>query len=66
MSNIKNIEAAIKELSESELRKFRSWFAKYDAKNWDVQIEQDAFSGKLDALAREAMSQYESDKATEF
>lgn len=66
MSTLENIEAAVKRLSGPELRKFRSWFARYDAKNWDIQIEQDASSGKLDALAQEAVAEYDAGKAKEL
>lgn len=66
MSNVDNIEAAVKQLSGPELRRFRSWFAKFDGKNWDAQIERDASAGKLDALAEEAISEYEAGKAKEL
>lgn len=66
MSNVDNIEAAVKQLTGPELQRFRSWFAKYDAAVWDSPVEAEASSGKLDALAQEAIVEYESGKATEL
>jgi hypothetical protein len=56
MSTVPEIEKAIQQLSSEELAKFREWFAEFDAAVWDQQIEQDARSGKLDALASDAIS----------
>ena len=56
MSTVPEIEAAIRQLGEEELAKFRQWFAEYDSARWDRQIECDATSGRLDALAEEALA----------
>jgi len=55
MSTVKDIEQAIQGLAPGDLAEFRRWFAEYDAARWDEQFERDATSGRLDALAREAM-----------
>jgi hypothetical protein len=55
MSSMRDIEQAIRQLSPDELARFREWFAEYDAARWDRQIEEDVASGKLDALAEEAL-----------
>ena len=55
MSKIKEIEEAVSQLAPSQLAQFRAWFAKYDSNAWDEQIEADAQSGKLDALADAAI-----------
>jgi hypothetical protein len=55
MGTIREIEAAVQELSPSELSNFRKWFNEFDADAWDKQFEQDAQSGKLDALADDAL-----------
>jgi len=60
------IEREIEKLSPKELALFRRWFAEFDADAWDVQIEADAAAGKLDALAEEALAEYESGKAREI
>lgn len=52
------IEEAIQKLSPEELRAFRLWFAEYDAQRWDAEFEQDVASGRLDALAEEALRDY--------
>jgi hypothetical protein len=55
MSTIRQIEQAIRGLSAQELAEFRTWFADFDAMVWDRQIEDDAATGRLDALAEEAL-----------
>ena len=54
MGNMKSIEKAIAAMPPAELAEFRRWFAEFDAAAWDRQIEHDASSGALDALAAEA------------
>ena len=55
MSTVPEIERAIQQLPPDELAKFRQWFAEFDAKQWDDQIDRDAAAGRLDALAKEAL-----------
>jgi hypothetical protein len=66
MSEFKELEEAVKNLSEEELRKFREWFTSYDAEVWDKQFESDAASGKLDKLANEALSEHKKGKTREL
>lgn len=66
MTTVERIENGVEKLSLKELSEFRLWFAKYDANAWDAQIEADAVAGKLDALAQEALAEYESGKAREI
>jgi hypothetical protein len=56
MGTVPEIEAAIRELSPSDLSNFRKWFQEFDADAWDRQVEQDVRSGRLDALAEEAIN----------
>ncbi|MFN7570779.1 MAG: hypothetical protein ACK5TK_04865 [Betaproteobacteria bacterium] len=65
MTDVASIEKAIVALPAAELAEFRRWFAEFDAAAWDRQIEQDAASGKLDALAREALADYRAGAARE-
>ena len=58
MGNVKTIEKAAESLPPSDLTEFRRWFAEFDARAWDQQIEQDAAAGKLDGLAAEALADY--------
>jgi hypothetical protein len=66
MGNVKSIEKAVEALPPSELAEFRRWFADFDAAAWDMQIEQDATAGKLDALAVEAFTDFQSGSAREL
>jgi len=66
MTIVETIEREIEKLSPKDLALFRRWFAEFDADAWDVQIEADAAAGKLDALAEEALAEYESGKAREI
>jgi len=63
MSTIDAIEQAIQSLPPVDLAKFRSWFAKFDSMAWDEQIEADAAAGKFDALAAEALAEYQNGMA---
>jgi hypothetical protein len=66
MSSVEAIEAAIQQLPPTDLAQFRRWFAEFDAAAWDKQIEADAAAGKLDALAAEAVAEYDAGKAREL
>ncbi len=65
-ATIEAIETAVKKLPPSDLAEFRRWFTEFDSSYWDTQIETDANSGKLDALADEALAEYRSGKAREL
>lgn len=66
MNTAKEIEKAVASLPNSELKEFRSWFSEFDAKNWDVQIDQDIESGKLNKLGAKALKYHESGKTREM
>ena len=66
MTTIQAIEQAVQQLPAAELAQFRSWFAEYDENQWDAQIESDAASGRLDAMAAEALAEFESGQAQEL
>ena len=66
MNTAKEIEKAVASLPNSELKEFRSWFSQFDAENWDIQIEQDIGSGRLDELGAKALEQHESGKTKEM
>ena len=55
MTTVQEIEQAVQHLPERELCFFRSWFEEFDARAWDGQFEQDVQSGRLDALADQAV-----------
>ena len=62
---VKDIEDAIKQLPQEQLREFRAWYEKFDSDAWDKQIERDVLTGKLDALADTAIEAHKSGKSTE-
>ena len=55
-NTVENIEKAIRHLPPDQLREFRAWYEKFDSDAWDEQIEADAVSGKLDAIADAAIA----------
>ncbi|MFH0926519.1 MAG: hypothetical protein V1872_12975 [bacterium] len=62
MSVVQEIESSVERLSETELSAFRSWFEEFDAKMWDDQLENDIHLGKLEKLANQAITDFESGK----
>ena len=66
MTTVEMLEQNVAKLQPSELAEFRRWFAEFDAAAWDAQIEADAQAGKLDALAAEALAEYNAGKAVEI
>ena len=66
MSALETAEKVVSQLHPDELVQFRQWFAEFDGDLWDAQIESDAAAGKLDALAQEALAEYQTGKATEI
>jgi hypothetical protein len=66
MSTVERLEVEVAKLKPAELAEFRRWFAEFDGAIWDAQIEADAAAGKLDALAAEALAEYQAGKAQEI
>ena len=62
MTELEKLEEQIAKLTPEELKAFRAWFAEFDARAWDAQIEQDSKAGKLDELAAEAVAEYKAGK----
>lgn len=58
MSTLEQIEAAILTLSLDEFQRLRQWFFDVDYERWDEQLEKDIADGKLEALAEEAIAQF--------
>ncbi len=50
------LEKEIQDLSRDDLASFRNWFVKFDAADWDRQLENDIDAGKLDKLAAKALA----------
>lgn len=62
MTKVEMLEREIAELTPEELAIFREWFAAFDAKAWDRQLEADAETGKLNTVAESALSEYRAGK----
>ncbi len=58
MTNVKALENAVRALPPQDLAEFRQWFTAFDLAAWDLKIEDDAATGKLDALLAEAAADY--------
>ena len=54
MTNRLEVESAIKQLPEGEVRDLAKWLQEYLDEMWDRQIEADLASGKLDRLIAQA------------
>jgi len=55
MAGLKELEKTISSLTDEEYRQFRHWFLERDWERWDRQIIEDARTGKLDFLFKEAL-----------
>jgi hypothetical protein len=66
MTRVQKLEREIKELSRIELAALRQWFQEYDAAQWDKQIEEDAFAGKFDGLAEQALADHRAGRTKEL
>lgn len=66
MGTVPEIEAAVRELSPSDLSNFRKWFQEFDAEAWDRQLEEDIHAGKLDPLAEEALKDLREGRCTDL
>ena len=54
MGTLPEIEAAIKQLPENDIRQLAAWLEDYVEEMWDKQIEADLTEGKLDKLIAKA------------
>lgn len=57
MTRVQEIQSAIESLSQEEYVHLRRWFSERDWEQWDMQIETDSESGKLDFLVKEAFGE---------
>lgn len=66
MSNVEDIEKAVASLPPADLARFRAWFEAFEAKMFDDKIEADAWSGRLDRLAEEALKAHRDGRTREL
>ena len=56
MTSLQAIEAALEQLDPAGCARFRDCFKRFDAADWDQQLENDVEAGALDWLAEEALA----------
>ncbi len=67
VAEIEEIKTVLSKMSREKLSIFRRWFIEeFDADAWDSQFEDDVLSGRLDALAEEAIRDFEEGRCTEI
>jgi hypothetical protein len=59
MTTVEQIEAAIVSLPPEDFKRLARWMREQDEALWDQQIERDIAAGRLEALAAEAIAEYE-------
>ncbi len=66
MTTVEDIEKAIAALKPREFDRLRAWFEDYQAAQFDQKIERDAKSGKLDALADQAVVDHKAGRSRDL
>ncbi|GAX45207.1 hypothetical protein NIES4075_62280 [Tolypothrix sp. NIES-4075] len=66
MGTLPEIEAAIKQLPENDIRQLATWLEDYLEQMWDRQIEADLTSGKLDKLIAKAEADIAANKVRDI
>ena len=66
MSTVDEIEKAIEQLPRGDFFRLRDWVRHRFEDEWDREFVEDATSGRLDALAKEAIGEYGAGETEEF
>jgi hypothetical protein len=66
MSTVQEIDKAIQELPESDVRTLTHWLDDYAESKWDKRIEADVAQGNLTSLAEEARAARVTDMRRRF
>tara|TARA_A100001037_G_scaffold303448_1_gene337486 strand:- start:889 stop:1104 length:216 start_codon:yes stop_codon:yes gene_type:complete len=66
MSTVEEIEAAIEKLPKPEFLRLKDWMQDRFEDDWDRQFTEDAASGKLDAVAQEALAEHRAGDSEAF
>jgi len=66
MLTVEQLEAAILQLPPDEFRHLKEWFFELDEQQWDEQLKQDVADQKLEALAQEAIADFETGQYRQF
>jgi hypothetical protein len=63
MTRVEQLEQQIVQLNPNEFAQLREWLMEEDWTEWDLQIERDAASGKLDRMAKQALADHAAGKS---
>lgn len=66
MTTLPEIEAVIKQLPQSDVRQLAAWLQEYIDQMWDLQIEEDLASGRLDSLIAKAEADIAANKVRDL
>ena len=66
MTKVESLEREVEQLTPDELAAFRAWFVERDWQAWDRELEDDVAAGRLDALASEALAEFERGETKEL
>ena len=66
MTDLKELEEAVANLSPDDYEEFRNWFEEFETRQWDNQFEDDVKAGRLDTVAKEAVREYRNGMCTEL
>lgn len=61
--SVRELEAAVANLSPAELEDFARWFENFLADAWDQRIEEDIRAGRLNAAGQRADADFEAGRA---
>ena len=66
MNTLPEIETAIKQLPEEDVRQLSEWLQEYLNEMWDLQLVNDVKSGKLDSLIAKAERDIKANKVRQL
>jgi len=66
MTSLQAIEAALQQLDPAGRARFRAWFERIDAADWDQHLENDVEAGAPDWLAEEALADLKAGRCIEL
>jgi len=64
--SIQELEAAVSQLSKTDLAVFSKWFEEYTDNEWDRHIEADIRAGRFDAAGARAKADYDPGRCTKL
>jgi len=59
---LEQLEKSVSELDPKDFAAFAAWFEILRAERWDIEIETDTASGKLDRFGDEALAEFRARK----